>query len=101
MKLHFLSLLSASLLVESAVTKAPSFVLKTPFPNATSTADSPASTSSAIPCFPYEDPDCCIDSAVCTFFTINEQYGAKSLCDPPGSFEYEGGVSSIPGWCCN
>ncbi|KAI1756314.1 hypothetical protein F4782DRAFT_526868 [Xylaria castorea] len=98
-------ILGISLLVESGVAITSSFIVKASFPNITSISDSPDNTSRAIPCFPFEDPDCCIDYAVCectngTFFAANKQYGAKSLCNPPSSVIYGNDVSSIPGSCC-
>ncbi|KAI0438143.1 hypothetical protein F4803DRAFT_555339 [Xylaria telfairii] len=98
-------ILGIPLLVDARVAIPPNFIGKPSFLNTTSTAGSPDSTSIAIPCFPFADPDCCIDYAVCecnngTFFATNKQYGASSLCNPPGPFAYGNGVNSIPGSCC-
>ncbi|KAI0451174.1 hypothetical protein F5B21DRAFT_487985 [Xylaria acuta] len=118
-----LGILGIPLLAESGVVITSNFVGRPSFPNTTSIADSPDNTSRAIPCFPFEDPGCCIDYAVCectngwyypcpflisattyvfpgTFFATNKQYGATSLCNPPGSVVYGNGVGSIPGSCC-
>ncbi|KAI1147129.1 hypothetical protein F4825DRAFT_471853 [Nemania diffusa] len=99
------SILGLSLLVKGAAATAPNRSVKTLFPNTTTAANSPESTEPAIPCFPFQDPDCCVDHAVCecyngTFMAINKQYGATSLCDPPGVFVFGNDVSSVPGWCC-
>ncbi|KAI8945130.1 hypothetical protein F4801DRAFT_584705 [Xylaria longipes] len=99
------SVLGILLLVEPGVAITSNFVVKALFPNTTSIVDSPDNTGRAIPCFPFEDPDCCIDHAVCectngTFFATNKQYGVTSICNPPGSVVYGNDVSSIPGSCC-
>ncbi|KAI0468087.1 hypothetical protein F4859DRAFT_517283 [Xylaria cf. heliscus] len=96
--------LGIRLLVESSATT-PNLAVIPRFPNTTGIADNPDITSHVLPCFPFEDPDCCIDYAVCecnngTFFAINKQYGAASLCNPPSPFIYGNDISSIPGSCC-
>ncbi|KAI0179247.1 hypothetical protein GGR52DRAFT_570138 [Hypoxylon sp. FL1284] len=72
-----------------------------PFPNITHTFSIDAT------CFPFEDPDCCVDMPVCqcangTFYSTNPQYanGTSSLCGPPGNVTLGGDTSSIPGFCC-
>ncbi|KAI0868937.1 hypothetical protein GGS24DRAFT_480509 [Hypoxylon argillaceum] len=59
------SILGLSLLVKGAAATAPNRSVKTLFPNTTTAANSPESTEPAIPCFPFQDPDCCVDHAVC------------------------------------
>ncbi|KAI1125154.1 hypothetical protein F5Y10DRAFT_13829 [Nemania abortiva] len=118
------SMLGIAFLVKPRAAMAPDIAMKAFFPNTTTTANSPTSTGS-VPCFPLQDPDCCIVHAVCecnngwcllpvfqtfpmqlltvllgTFIAINEQYGATSLCNPPGAFVYGDDIGSVPGWCC-
>ncbi|KAI1773229.1 hypothetical protein F4818DRAFT_443583 [Hypoxylon cercidicola] len=52
-------------------------------------------------CFPFEDPHCCVNYAVCQcangwFYQYNEAQGG---CDPPWGI-LGTDVSDIPGFCC-
>ncbi|KAI1331822.1 hypothetical protein F5Y16DRAFT_395111 [Xylariaceae sp. FL0255] len=84
---------------------APHVITKLPYyPNVTTSSSvKPSKTPDAYTCFPYADPDCCVDIAVCqcTFFEINPSYDAGSLCHPPGRHRYGHDVGSLPGFCCN
>ncbi|KAI1159250.1 hypothetical protein F5B18DRAFT_36448 [Nemania serpens] len=124
-------ILSIPSLIRPGAAMAPISIKEVSFLNTTSTASRPGTTNPptpAVSCFPFQDPHCCIDYAVCecangwcrpylprvsprlvnaaaylfsgTFFAANKQYGATSLCNPPGSFAYGNDVSSLPGWCC-
>ncbi|KAI0096073.1 hypothetical protein GGR51DRAFT_52183 [Nemania sp. FL0031] len=104
-KLLGVGVLGIPFLVKSEAAMATDSTTAMSFPNTTTTATIPNSTIPAIPCFPFQDPDCCIVHAVCecnngTFIATNKQYGATSLCNPPGIFVYGDDVGSIPGWCC-
>ncbi|KAI1333014.1 hypothetical protein F5Y16DRAFT_1285 [Xylariaceae sp. FL0255] len=53
-------------------------------------------------CYPFEDPDCCIDYAVCQcangwFYEYNEAEGG---CNPPWGVLSENGEGGLPGFCC-
>ncbi|KAI0184247.1 hypothetical protein EV127DRAFT_486331 [Xylaria flabelliformis] len=53
-------------------------------------------------CYPFEDPGCCINYAVCQcangwFYQYNQ---AQNGCDPPWGILSQNGVSGLPGACC-
>ncbi|OTB08966.1 hypothetical protein M426DRAFT_129861 [Hypoxylon sp. CI-4A] len=97
----FVGLVAASSFNSIAFAKPSSRVSNPPFPNIT------AAFNAGIECFPFEDPDCCVDTPYCqclngTFFSVNPQRvnGTESLCIPPGNLTFGPDTISIPGFCC-
>ncbi|KAI0472852.1 hypothetical protein GGR56DRAFT_676910 [Xylariaceae sp. FL0804] len=75
-----------------------------PFPNGTNSTGIANGTSPDIfQCFPYADPDCCVET-VCqcsngTFYATNEQSPSdENICEPPSNITF--GDGDLPGYCC-
>ncbi|KAI1196917.1 hypothetical protein F5X97DRAFT_325010 [Nemania serpens] len=80
----FGGVLSISSLVKPGSAVTPNSVKEVSFLNATSMASRTSPTNPPTPfvsCFPFQDPDCCIDYAVCEHLLRNEQAirGSKPL----------------------
>ncbi|KAI0108383.1 hypothetical protein F4814DRAFT_451666 [Daldinia grandis] len=95
-----LSIVTASAF-DVALARPPVKFPRSPFPNIT------AAFAAGIECFPFEDPHCCVDRAVCqcingTFFGVNviQTNASSSLCLPPGNVTYGQDMGNIPGFCC-
>ncbi|KAI1630582.1 hypothetical protein F4809DRAFT_268433 [Biscogniauxia mediterranea] len=107
---NFLGLCSVPALVQIVTARPRSDAAVPPFPlfNATSfkgTAPNSTSFNGTVDCFPFEDPDCCINWIVCqchngTFFSANQNNLTNDFCTPPGARMYGEDISSVPGWCC-
>ncbi|KAI5927409.1 hypothetical protein F4810DRAFT_706776 [Camillea tinctor] len=107
---NVLSICSASVLIKLVMATPRPYAGKMPFPflNTTSfrgTTPNTKSLNGTADCFPFEDPDCCIDWIVCqchngTFLTANQSNHTDDFCTPPGAQIYGEDISSVPGWCC-
>ncbi|KAI8960992.1 hypothetical protein F5Y11DRAFT_328070 [Daldinia sp. FL1419] len=85
-----------------AFARPPTGLPKSLFPNITAALDA------GVDCFPFEDPHCCVDQAVCqctngTFFGVNvigSNDSSSALCLPPSNVTYGQDMGNIPGYCC-